>query len=71
MSLDEIIEVLPKLSHGERRELSLRLLELEADDDLLVCSLAAAEAVSLLDQMEAEDQRTNASKGKTKRSLAD
>jgi hypothetical protein len=71
MSLDEIIEELPKLPHAERRELSLRLLELEADEDVLLCSLAAAEAVSLLDRMEAEDQAANAKKRKTRRNLAD
>jgi hypothetical protein len=71
MSLDQIIEVLPKLSHRERRELSLRLLELEGDDDLAVCDYLAAEGFARLDKMEAEDELARAKpKAKSKRSLA-
>ncbi len=56
MSLNEIIEVLPKLTHQERRELGLRLLALESDEDLALCDYVAAEGFALLDQMESEDQ---------------
>ena len=56
MSLNEIIEELPRLTHQERRELGLRLLALETDDDLAACDYVAAEGFALLDQMELEDQ---------------
>jgi hypothetical protein len=56
MSLDEIIEELPKLTHQERRELGLRLLALESDADLALCDSLAAEGFAMLDQLELEDQ---------------
>jgi hypothetical protein len=42
MSFEQILEALPNLSQKERRELGLRLLELEADDDIALSNYAAA-----------------------------
>ena len=57
MSLEEIITQLPKLTPQERRELSLRLLELEDDPDVGLCNAAAAQGFALLDQEERETGR--------------
>lgn len=70
MSLDEIIEALPKLSQKERRELGLRLLELQADQDLAICDYLAAEGFARLDQMEREDKLKSAKNSKARRNLA-
>ena len=56
MSLDQIIAALPSLSQKERRELGLRLLELEADEDVALCNSVAAQGFALLDQEEQEAQ---------------
>jgi hypothetical protein len=56
MSFNEILEELPNLTHQERRELGIRLLSLETDDDLILCDHVAAEGFALLDQLELEDQ---------------
>jgi hypothetical protein len=56
MSLSEIVEELPRLSLRERRTLVRTLIDLEPDrDDLAMCDNLAAEAMELLDQMEAND----------------
>ncbi|MBV8376543.1 MAG: hypothetical protein JO279_06010 [Verrucomicrobia bacterium] len=65
MSLDEIIEELPNLSPQQRRELGLRLLELEADDDVAQCNYVAAHGFALIDQEEREAELRE-----TRRSLA-
>jgi len=56
MSFSEILEELPTLTHQERRELGLRLLSFETDDDLSLCDHVAAEGFAMLDQLELEDQ---------------
>jgi len=56
MSLTEIIEELPKLTHQQRRELCQRIIALEAEQaELEMCDQIAAEGFSELDQMEGED----------------
>ena len=57
MSLTEIIDELPKLTHQERRELCRRVLGLEAEkEDMMLSDHAAREGFAVLDQMEAEDK---------------
>ncbi len=56
MSFSEILEELPNLTHQQRRELGLRLLSFETDDDLALCDHVAAEGFAMLDQLELEDQ---------------
>ena len=63
MSLDEIIEELPNLSHQQRRELGLRLLELEADDDVALCNYVAAQGFALTDQEEREAELRETRRG--------
>jgi len=56
MSMTEILEELPKLTHQQRRELCQHIIALEAEQsDLALCDQNAAEGFSQLDQMEAED----------------
>ena len=59
MSFTEVLEELPALSRPQRRELSLRLFEMETTeaeaDDIAVCEHSAALGFGLLDAMEAED----------------
>lgn len=58
MSLTEIIEELPKLSHQERREICRRVIELEAteEQDVTLCDHTAREGFAVLEKMEAEDE---------------
>jgi len=57
MSLSEILEELPSLSHQERRELCRRVLELEPEsEDIALCDHVAREGFAMLDRMEAEDE---------------
>jgi hypothetical protein len=59
VSANQILEELPKLSHTERRAISKRLIELEADHDTLQFATEAAEAAfAELDQREAADARS-------------
>jgi hypothetical protein len=56
MSLSEIIDTLPTLSHQERRELCRRVLELESEsEDIALCDHVAREGFAMLDRLEAED----------------
>jgi hypothetical protein len=56
MSLAEIIDELPALSHQERRELCCRVLELESEqEDIMLCDHLAREGLAMLDRMEEED----------------
>jgi len=58
MSAIEILSELPKLTHVERREIARRLLELEAETQILAdCDSRANDNFLLLDAMEAEDAR--------------
>ncbi len=58
MSLTEIIEELPKLSHLERREVCRRVIELEAaeEQDVSLCDHTTREGFAILEKMEAEDK---------------
>jgi hypothetical protein len=56
MSMAEIIDELPRLTHHERRELCQKIIELEAQtEDINRCDEAAREGFAILDEMEAED----------------
>lgn len=56
ITLHEVLDELPSLSRKERRELSLRLLELDCTaaeaEDLAVCEHSAAIGFALLDELE-------------------
>ena len=55
MSLNEIIEELPRLSLHERRSLVRKLIDLEPGrEDLEKCDRLADEAMQMLDQMEVD-----------------
>ena len=57
MSLSEIIDELPRLSHQERRELCRRVIDLESEhDDMVLCDHTAREGFAMLDSMEAEQE---------------
>ena len=57
MSLSEIIDELPRLSHQERRELCRRVIDLESEhDDMVLCDHIAREGFAMLDRMEAEQE---------------
>jgi hypothetical protein len=55
MSLAEILEELPRLTHEERRLLCRRALEVDEAEDVAAMEHTAAEGFALLDRMEAED----------------
>jgi hypothetical protein len=59
MSFAQVLEELPALTRPQRRELSLRLLEIQSSDaeadDIAVCEHSAAMGFAMLDAMEAED----------------
>ena len=56
MSKAEILAELPQLEHAERREIALRLFEMEADAQTLAdCDRRADEHFLMLDAMEAQD----------------
>jgi hypothetical protein len=52
MSLSEIIDELPRLSHQERRELCRRVIDLESEhDDMMLCDHIAREGFAMLDRI--------------------
>ena len=56
MSMAEIIDELPKLTHHQRRELCQKIIELEAHgDDIALADDAARQGFAMLDEMEAHD----------------
>jgi hypothetical protein len=59
MSFAQVLEELPALTGAERRELSLRLYEIQTSEaeanDVAVCEHSAALGFAMLDAMEAED----------------
>lgn len=56
MSIAEIIEELPKLTHHERRELCQKIIALEAEqEELMACDEAADAGFAELDRLESED----------------
>ena len=58
MSMAEIINELPKLTHHQRRELCQKIIELEAgSSDIALSDEAARQGFAMLDQMEAQDAK--------------
>jgi hypothetical protein len=56
MSMAEIIEELPRLTHHQRRDLCRKIIEMEAEsEDIALSEQAAREGFAMLDQMEARD----------------
>ena len=56
MSMAEIIDELPRLTHHERRELCRKIVEIESQsEDIALCDEAAHEGFSMLDEMESQD----------------
>jgi hypothetical protein len=55
MSLAEILDALPHLTHEERRLLCRRALAIDEADDVAVLEQTAAEGFAMLDRLEAED----------------
>lgn len=59
MDFQQVVLKLPELSRKERRELSLRLLEMDCTPeetiDLAACGQAALLGFAMLDEMEAEE----------------
>ncbi len=57
VSLSEIIETLPTLSHQERRELCRRVIDLESEtEEIDLCDHMARDGFASLDRLEAEEQ---------------
>jgi hypothetical protein len=60
MSFPELLAELPKLTPVQRRELVLRLVEMDTTkaeaEDIAACELSAALGFGILEQMEAEDR---------------
>ena len=67
MSLIEILDELPRLTHEERRLLCRRALAIDEADDIAALEYTAAEGFAMLDRLEAED----AARGKSGLSLDD
>ena len=54
--MTEIILELPRLTPHQRRELCLKIIELEAEtDDIALCDESARQGFAILDQMEIQD----------------
>ena len=57
MSLSEIIDELPRLSHQERRERCRRVIDLESEcGDILLCDHIARQGFAVLGRMEVEQE---------------
>ena len=57
MSLSEILDRLPHLTHEERRLLCRRALAIDEAEEVATLEHTAAEGFALLDRMEAEDAK--------------
>jgi hypothetical protein len=58
MSMAEIINELPKLTHHQRRKLCRKIIELEAaSGDIALCDETARQGFAMLDQMEDQDAK--------------
>jgi hypothetical protein len=58
MSVTEIIEELPRLSHSERRTLCRKIIAMEAEqEEIVMCDDTARQGFATLDEMEAEDEK--------------
>jgi len=55
MSLTEILDALPRLTHEERRLLCRKALAVDQAEEVAAPGLTAAEGFALLDRMEAAD----------------
>ncbi len=55
MSLSEILDELPRLTHEERRLLARRALAEDETGEVAAAEHTAAEGFALLDRLEAED----------------
>jgi len=55
MSLTEILDALPRLTHEERRLLCRKALAVDQAEEVAAPELTAAEGFALLDRMEAAD----------------
>ena len=56
MSMTEIIDELPRLTHHQRRELCQKIIDLEANgEDIALADEAARQGFAMLDEMEAQD----------------
>jgi hypothetical protein len=55
LSLGEILDELPRLTHEERRLLCRRALAVDEAEDVAAMEHTAAEGFTLLDRLEAED----------------
>ena len=55
MSLNEILDELPRLTREERRLLCRRALAVDEADEVETLEYSAVEGFALLDRMEAED----------------
>ena len=55
MSLTEILDALPSLTHEERRLLCRRALAVDEAEEVATLEISALEGFALLDRMEAED----------------
>jgi len=59
MSFTQIIEEIPSLTRSQRREVALRLFEMESTEaeagDIAICEHSAALGFTMLEAMEAED----------------
>ena len=63
MNIAEILAEIPRLSHHERREIMRLIFETEQDAETLAeCDRLALERLQMLDALEAEDERKNASR---------
>jgi hypothetical protein len=62
MSLIEILDALPHLTHEERRLLCRRALAIDEAEDVAALEQTAVEGFALLDRMEAEDTARGESK---------
>jgi len=56
MSLSEILDELPHLTHEERRLLCRRALAIDEAEDVAALEHTAAEGFAVLDRLEAEDE---------------
>ena len=57
MSLSDILDQLPHLTHEERRVLCRRALAIDEVEEVAALEHTAAEGFALLDRMEAEDAK--------------
>lgn len=59
MSFAQVLEELPALTRPQRREVTLRLFEIDTTEaeaeDIAICEHSAALGFAMLDAMEAED----------------